>query len=126
LRDLARRALAELDGAGRRVEITLVDDATSRRINREFLGRDRPTNVLSFPAEEPGELGQLVVNLDEARRQSAATGHGLSYLVGYYVLHGLLHLSGYDHERAGAAAAKRMRQREASLAHLLKPLVAED
>jgi probable rRNA maturation factor len=100
----------------------LVDDAESRRVNRAFLGRDRPTNVISFAPDEPGEPGQLIVNLDEAARQSAASGHGLSYVLGYYVLHGLLHLAGYDHERGGAAEAARMEEQEEALRPLLSPL----
>ncbi len=122
LSELAAEVCRQLGRAGDTVEITLVDDAESRRINRDFLGRDRPTNVISFASSEPGELGQLVVNVDFARQQSGETGHGHSYLIGYYILHGLLHLAGYDHERAGDEQAAAMAAKEKALQGLLVPL----
>lgn len=116
-------ACERLGRAGERVEIRLVDDAECRRLNRDYLGRDRPTNVISFPADEPGELGLLIVNVDEARRRREETGYGLLYLTGYYILHGLLHLAGYDHERVSPSEAARMSEQEENLRDLLRPLL---
>jgi probable rRNA maturation factor len=108
------------------VEIRLVGDEECRRYNRDYLGRDRPTNVISFPTDEAGEWGQLLVNVDYALRQSDETGYGLLYLVGYYILHGLLHLTGYDHERVGSGEAARMNEREEALRDLLLPLLEHE
>jgi probable rRNA maturation factor len=58
-----------------------------------------PTDVLSFPADEPGELGDVVIALGVARRQAAQAGHSLATELRVLALHGLLHLLGYDHER---------------------------
>lgn len=123
---LVAAAGTRLERAGDRVEILLVGDGASRRYNRDYLGRDRPTNVISFPADEAGEWGQLIVNVDEAERQSGETGYGLLYLVGYYILHGLLHLSGYDHERVSPDEAARMKEREEALRDLLAPLLEQE
>jgi len=124
LRDLAVQALARLGRGGERLEIALVDDEESRRVNRDFLGRDRPTTVISFAGDGPGDMGQLIVNVDEAERQRGPAGYGLSRMLGYYVLHGMLHLAGYDHERGGAAAAAAMAAKEESLQELLRPLAS--
>jgi probable rRNA maturation factor len=126
LRELARQAQARLRRSGDTLEIALVDDAESRRVNRDYLGRDRPTNVISFAADAPGEMGQLIVNIDEAERQRGAAGYGLLQMLGYYVLHGMLHLAGYDHERGGAAAAARMAAKERTLRALLRALPEEE
>ena len=124
--DLTAAACARLGREGQAVEITLVDDEESRRINRDFLGRDRPTNVISFLSDEPDELGQLVVNVDKAERRQTETGYGLSYLIGYYILHGLLHLAGYDHERVDATQEAVMTAKEEELRGLLDPLTQDE
>ena len=73
-----------------------------------------PTDVLSFPADEPGELGDVGIALGVARRQAADAGHSLSTECRVLALHGLLHLLGYDHERdAGAMSRLERRLRRA-------------
>lgn len=124
--NLAGEVCRRLGREGDALEITLVDDATSHRANRDFLGRDRPTNVISFTDDQPGHLGELIVNVDFARRESAETGYGLLTLIGYYIIHGLLHLAGYDHERGGAAEAASMEARESELRELLATLVPHE
>ena len=122
LTHVAEAVCVRLDRVGEVVEVAIVDDAESRRLNRDFLGRDRPTNVISFGSGEAGELGQLAVNIDFARREAAETGHGHLYLVGYYMIHGLLHLAGYDHERVTPAEAASMADAEKAMVDLLTPL----
>jgi len=82
------------------VDVLLTDDASLRRLNRNFRGKDKATDVLSFPAvENPGgHTGDLAISLDTAARQAAAFGHSLRDEVRILMLHGLLHLSGMDHE----------------------------
>ncbi len=92
------------------VSVLLAGDRTLRRLNREFRGKDKATDVLSFPAakEMANEFaGDLAISLDTARRQAAAHGHTLRDEVRVLLLHGLLHLDGMDHETDhGEMAAK--------------------
>jgi probable rRNA maturation factor len=83
------------------VEVLLSDDATLRRLNRSFRGKNKSTDVLSFPT--PAEIshahaGDLAISLETAARQAATYGHPLRDEVKILLLHGLLHLSGLDHE----------------------------
>jgi probable rRNA maturation factor len=83
------------------VEVLLADDRTLRRLNREFRGKDKATDVLSFPAppELEGQLaGDLAISLDTALKQAREQGHTLRDEVRVLLLHGLLHLYGMDHE----------------------------
>jgi len=83
------------------VDVLLAEDRTLRRLNREFRGKDKATDVLSFPAavEVADEFaGDLAISLDTARRQAKAHGHMLRDEVRVLLLHGLLHLQGMDHE----------------------------
>jgi len=91
------RAAVGLDGE---VEVLLADDATLRRLNRNFRHKDKATDVLSFPAAEnsDGYAGDLAISLDTAARQAAEFGHSLRDEVRILLLHGLLHLTGMDHE----------------------------
>jgi probable rRNA maturation factor len=78
--------------------LALVPDARVRALNRQFRHENQSTDVLSFPAEEPGQLGDVVIATGVARRQAAAAGHSLQTELRVLALHGLLHLLGYDHE----------------------------
>jgi probable rRNA maturation factor len=94
------------------------------RLNREWRGVDRPTDVLAFAqAEGPGGapaglLGDVVISIDTARRQAAERRAALGAELDRLLIHGVLHLVGYDHERS-AAEARRMRRRENDLARRL-------
>ncbi len=92
------------------VEVLLTDDRTLRRLNREWRGKDKATDVLSFPA--PVELegiaaGDLAVSLETAAKQAAEQGHSLRDEVRVLLLHGMLHLAGMDHEVDGGEMAAR-------------------
>ena len=86
--------------------IALVSDAKMRNLNRDFRGVDRPTDVLSFPADPPLHpvgranrfLGDVVIAKGVAQRQARTMGHGLQDELRRLALHGLLHVLGYDHE----------------------------
>ena len=100
LSSFVRRAQAAVGLQGE-VEVLLAGDRTLRRLNREFRGKDKATDVLSFPAatEFGGEhAGDLAISLETAQRQAAEHGHTLRDEVRVLLLHGLLHLSGMDHE----------------------------
>ena len=81
------------------ITVAVVPDRRVRALNRRYRRKDFPTDVLSFPADEPGELGDVVIAHGVAARQAAAAGHSLSTELRVLALHGLLHLLGYDHER---------------------------
>jgi probable rRNA maturation factor len=86
--------------------VLLTDDAEIRRLNGGFRGRDKATNVLSFPAPYGAlTLGDLAVSLGVLRREAAGEGRGLPAHFGHLVVHGTLHLLGHDHLAAGQAAA---------------------
>lgn len=104
-----RRAQAAVGLKGE-VEVLLAGDRTLRRLNREFRGKNKATDVLSFPAmaEMAGVFaGDLAISLDTAGRQAAEHGHSLRDEVRVLLLHGLLHLSGMDHEVDGGEMAER-------------------
>jgi probable rRNA maturation factor len=101
------------------VEVLLADDPTLRRLNKSFRGKNKPTDVLSFPT--PPEItdthaGDLAISLETAARQAALYGHSLRDEVRILLLHGLLHLSGLDHETDNGDMAAR----EATLRSQLK------
>jgi probable rRNA maturation factor len=102
----ARRAVG-LDGE---VEVLLADDATLCRLNKSFRGKNKPTDVLSFPPHVEighGHAGDLAISLETAARQAAAYGHTLRDEVRILLLHGLLHLAGEDHETDNGQMATR-------------------
>ena len=92
----ARRAVG-LDGA---VTVLLADDARLKELNRSFRGKNKPTDVLSFPAVTNGEgaAGDIAISLETAARQAEEHGHTLTEEVRILLLHGVLHLAGFDHE----------------------------
>ena len=80
------------------LSVLLVDDARIAELNAEWRGVDGPTDVLSFPQGEGELLGDLVLSVDTAKRQGDARGHSLHTELRILMVHGLLHLMGYDHE----------------------------
>ena len=93
----------EPDSANADMTIVLTDDAQLHELNREYLGVDAPTDVLSFPASETDPetgaqyLGDIVISIPRAMLQAQAGGHPLEAEVQLLVVHGTLHLLGHDH-----------------------------
>ncbi|MDH3228656.1 MAG: rRNA maturation RNase YbeY [Alphaproteobacteria bacterium] len=96
---------------GAEVSVALADDATMRRLNRDYRGKDMPTNVLAFPAGDRGAagrprlLGDVVLAFETIRREAAERSKPLADHVSHLVVHGMLHLLGRDHETDVQAAA---------------------
>jgi len=86
--------------------VAIVPDARVRALNRKFRKKDKGTDVLSFPAEEPGYLGDVVISSGVAARQARAAGHSLATELRVLALHGLLHQLGSDHERDDGQMAR--------------------
>jgi probable rRNA maturation factor len=101
LRAAARQQLATL-GLVRELSLALVSDRRMRSLNREWRGKDRPTDVLSFP-QHGASLGDVVISLDAARRQAREGGWSLSAELRRLLAHGLLHCLGHDHRTAQEA-----------------------
>ena len=86
--------------------VAVVSDARVRQLNARYRAKDTPTDVLSFAAEEPGFLGEVVIASGVARRQARQAGHPVQVELRVLALHGLLHLLGYDHERDDGRMAR--------------------
>ena len=98
LLEAAVRRTLDADGREAEVSLTLVDDAEIKRLNREYLGRDRATDVIAFSLGSPEEpLGDVYVGADQARRQAKALGVPLTEELVRLAIHGTLHVLGHDH-----------------------------
>lgn len=106
----ARAALEGRSAAGT-VTFALGDDALLRRLNRDFRGKDRPTNVLSFPGSGDGELGDVALAYETCAREARTQRKELGAHVRHLVVHGTLHLLGFDHETDADAFEMEARER---------------
>jgi probable rRNA maturation factor len=115
LATIARRVLMMQAVARAEVSITLVDDATIRRINREHLGHDWETDIVTFPLSAPGDptlTADLVISAQMAASTAQAADSDAFAELALYLVHGLLHLTGYDDVRAADRPAMRRREAE--------------
>jgi rRNA maturation RNase YbeY len=106
-RGLRKTALAILTLVGRteaELSVALIGDAEMRKLNARYRGKDYPTDVLSFPMEESAPatrlLGDVIISVEQARRQAKARGRTLNQELATLLIHGVVHLLGYDHERS--------------------------
>jgi probable rRNA maturation factor len=126
---IALLANAILDAVGEsnaELYIELVGDHRMQRLNREYRSRNVPTDVLAFSQREAAGprsslLGDVVISVHTALRQAHARHHSADEELAVLLIHGILHLCGYDHER-GEPEARRMRRRELILRRLVNPL----
>jgi probable rRNA maturation factor len=103
---LALQKLDRLDFDFSDASIAFVDDQLMRSLNQKFRHKKKTTDVLTFPADDsyadPSRwgrpLGDIVISVDQARRQAAEEGHALAIEIRHLILHGILHALGYDHE----------------------------
>jgi probable rRNA maturation factor len=110
------RGVLEREGVARAtISVALVDDATIHELNRRHLGHDWPTDVISFVLSEPGEVlaGELVISAEMAAATAREAGVDPAAELALYLVHGLLHLCGYDDRDAAAAEAMRRKEEEA-------------
>ena len=106
--EFVRRVLIALrvDDDIHEVSIAIVDDDAMRNLNRKFRKKNKTTDVLTFPADDSDAdpnasgrpLGDIVISIDQARRQATDQKHSLATEIRYLILHGILHALGYDHE----------------------------
>lgn len=102
---MVRKVLGSLELPEAELSLMFVDDKEIQDLNRRFLGRDKPTNVLAFSMREgefsslhPHLLGDLVISIETSRRQSKSSGLSEMEMLTLLLIHGILHLIGYDHE----------------------------
>lgn len=119
LRKIAQRILNICAKPDAELSILILDNAGIRQINRDYLQRDRPTNVISFAMQEgqgagvqPQLLGDVVISAERAASDAMAAQVPFEHELWFLLVHGILHLLGYDHERGSAEQAQEMEQRE--------------
>lgn len=120
----AKKLLEAVNERQSALSISFVDDDEIREINRAHRGKDKPTDVLSFPLLEEGDahlgerlLGDVVISVDSARRQAADYDASLEAEINRLLIHGVLHVMGHDHEEA--AEREEMRAEERRLAQVI-------
>lgn len=118
---MVQKVLGNLGLPEAELSLMFVDDREIQELNRRFLGRDKPTNVLAFSMREgefsslhPHLLGDLIISIETSRRQSKSSGLSEMEMLTLLVIHGILHLIGYDHE-GGKKAAKEMALKQKEL-----------
>jgi probable rRNA maturation factor len=124
LRRIARDVLAAEGVGPTQLGVVITDDATVRELNRRYLGVDEPTDVLSFglgqkddgpfalPPGEAPSLGEVIISCPTAMQQAEEEGHSVEAEVAHLLVHGILHLLGYDHLEAEDERIMRGRERE--------------
>ena len=129
IRKAARAILNDLDCPEGELSILFVDDNRIQSLNREYRHKDRPTNVLSFAMREgdfneisPGLLGDVVISVDTAAAEAEKAGISLGQHMTWLLIHGILHLFGFDHEQSGEMADE-METRTRRLAETVKDLI---
>lgn len=122
---MAQRILNDLGNPEAELSIVFVDDDEMADLNHRYRDRSGPTNVLAFAMGDgefanlqPDLLGDVVISVDTVRREAARDGIGLEHHLIRMLVHGILHLSGYDHEDSEAEADRMEDKTEALLAAL--------
>jgi len=126
----AHRILDEVACGTSSVSILITDNAGIQVYNQSYLNRDRPTSVISFPMQV-GEtikgdetfLGDIVVSVEMAASVSEETGYTWQEILLFYLIHGILHLCGYNHENVTAEEATRMGKKQTEIFHKLSRLL---
>lgn len=129
LKTAIRKILNALASEPVELSVLLVDDEYITRLNRQYLNRAGPTNVISFPMRE-GEsselhtylLGDVVVSVDTAEREAQKFSQSFEKRLHFLLIHGILHLFGYDHEQSEADAEKMENETE-RLMDLISPII---
>jgi probable rRNA maturation factor len=128
LKDCARAVLAGEKVKEAKVSLAFVDDGTIAGLNKRFLDHDGPTDVLTFPLSGRGARkleGEVVIGVEVAKREAETRGHEVNTELCLYVIHGILHLCGYNDGIPRDAAAMRRKERE-YLRQLQLPDIADE
>ncbi|MCF6178876.1 MAG: rRNA maturation RNase YbeY [Geopsychrobacter sp.] len=126
MRKIATKILSVLGFPEGELSLLIVDNTEIQQINREYLDRDHPTNVISFAMQEgegggiqPQLLGDVVISVERAAADACEADVPFEHELVFLLLHGILHLLGYDHERGTEAQAAEMEAKEREVFSLL-------
>lgn len=126
IRTTTIKLLEYLNCNDKEISITFVDDLTISQLNKQYLRKDKPTNVLSFSLQEgeyaeinPNILGDIVISSDTAQRDAAKGGFTLEQELIFLIIHGLLHLLGFNHEGTTKEETQKMQKKEKELFAIL-------
>jgi len=106
------KTASRLHGRNEEVSVLITTDEIIKGLNNDFRGIDRPTDVLSFPSDEEGFLGDFAISLCRAKEQAKEYGHSLEREITFLCAHAMLHLCGFDHEDEESEKAMRQEQRK--------------
>ena len=127
MREIVRTLLAGEEIGDFEISLAFVDNETIHVLNKRYLDHDEPTDVLSFPLSDPSAKklsGELVIGVEVAKDRAEEMGHAVDAELALYVIHGLLHLCGYDDKKPDREIEMRGRERH-WLAHFGLPDIAE-
>lgn len=120
------KILKILDCADKEISLSFVDDEKIKQLNKQYLGKDKATNVLSFSLREdeygninPQILGDIVISVETAQKDAIQGNLPIAQEIDFLIIHGLLHLLGYDHENTTKKETSKMRKKERELFNIV-------
>lgn len=115
-----------LDCSNNEISICLTDDKHIKQLNQQYLGRNKATNVLSFSLQEgeygninPQAMGDVVISVETAQKDAIKGNLTVEQEIDFLLIHGILHLLGYNHENTSRKEAKKMRQKEKEVFNII-------
>ena len=122
IRSTVLKVLKILDSPDKEISISFVDDKNIKQLNKQYLGKDKSTNVLSFSLQEgeqgdinPQILGDIIVSVETAKRDALYGKLTIAQEIDFLIIHGILHLLGYNHENTTKKETNKMQQKEKDL-----------
>jgi probable rRNA maturation factor len=126
IRSTIIKLLKDLDCTDKEISLSFVDDATIQQLNKQYRNKDKPTDVLSFSLQEgefsninPHILGDIVISVDTAAADAFKSAFTFEQEINFLIIHGILHLLGYNHENTSKEETKKMQKKEMDLFRLL-------
>lgn len=126
IRSITLKLLKLLDCRDKEVSLSFVNDEAIQQLNSQYRNKNKPTDVLSFSLQEgefgninPHILGDIVISVDTAMADASKNGLSLEQEINFLIIHGLLHLLGYEHENTTKEEKKKMQAKQKTLFSLL-------
>ena len=126
IRRTALKILKILDCADKEISLSFVDDENIKQLNKQYLGKDKATNVISFSLREgeysninPQILGDIIISVETAQRDAIKENLTVTQELEFLIIHGILHLLGYNHENTTKKETNKMRQKEKDLFNII-------
>lgn len=126
IRSTVPRIMRILDCADKEISLSFVDDEKIKELNKEYLGKDKPTNVISFSLREgeysdinPQIMGDIIISVETAQRDALWGNLTVSQEIDFLIIHGILHLLGYNHENTTRKETNKMQKKENDLFKVL-------